>query len=139
MFRSRVVALFVKNNGKALYNLRGTTPSRVLNEESYRLFSIGATRKCLDGFRSFSKERKTISNNVPLLDNPGPHTCCGGKKYYILEILVQVCANAKLDNPTLAEHIPMSTSLLIIKIPQKSSIIYKSQNSHIFQGIHSTI
>lgn len=55
MFRSRVVGLFLKNNGKALYNIRGTMSSRVLNKESFRLLSTGVTRKCLDCFRSLPK------------------------------------------------------------------------------------
>ncbi|KAH0987322.1 hypothetical protein GBA52_014499 [Prunus armeniaca] len=64
MFRSRVVALFVKKNSKALNNLWGTTPSRVLNEESYRLFSTGATRKCLDGFQSLSERYLLLNQTV---------------------------------------------------------------------------
>ncbi|KAM5548651.1 cytochrome c oxidase assembly protein COX15-like [Rosa sericea] len=53
MFRSRVIALFVKNNSKALYNVRA---SRVSNEEATcKLFSTGLTRKCLHSFPSFSK------------------------------------------------------------------------------------
>ncbi|TQD81253.1 hypothetical protein C1H46_033185 [Malus baccata] len=64
MFRSRVVGLFLKNNGKAMYNLRGTTPSRFLSKESFRLLSTGITRKCLDGFRSLPK-----GNYVPSIRN----------------------------------------------------------------------
>ncbi|KAK9942733.1 hypothetical protein M0R45_008383 [Rubus argutus] len=52
IFRRRVVALFVKNNSKARYNVREMTASRVLNEGTYKLFPTGLTRKC---FPSFSK------------------------------------------------------------------------------------
>lgn len=55
MFRNRAVALFLKGNHKALCSLRGTTPSRVLKEEHYRLFSTGITRNCLEKFRSLPK------------------------------------------------------------------------------------
>ncbi|XP_050365186.1 cytochrome c oxidase assembly protein COX15-like [Argentina anserina] len=55
MFRSRAVALFVKNNAKALYNVGG---SRVSNDATFRLFSTGLARKC---FPSFPKGNYVVS------------------------------------------------------------------------------
>ncbi|KAM2852020.1 hypothetical protein PS2_028058 [Malus domestica] len=83
MFRSRVVGLFLKNNGKALYNIRGTTPSRVLNEESFRLLSTGVTRKCLDGFRSLPK-----GNYVPSIRNMSTVASVGIQNKEGLKLLV---------------------------------------------------
>ncbi|KAI5333975.1 hypothetical protein L3X38_024108 [Prunus dulcis] len=83
MFRSRVVPLFVKKNSKDLYNLWGKTPSRVLNEESFRLFSTGATRKCLDGFRSLSK-----GNYVPSIRNMSTVASVGIENKEGLKLLV---------------------------------------------------
>ncbi|CAN6562026.1 unnamed protein product [Malus baccata var. baccata] len=83
MFRSRVVGLFLKNNGKALYNIRGMTPSRVLNEESFRLLSTGVTRKCLDGFRSLPK-----GNYVPSIRNMSTVASVGIQNKEGLKLLV---------------------------------------------------
>ncbi|XP_062025106.1 cytochrome c oxidase assembly protein COX15-like [Rosa rugosa] len=81
MFRSRVIALFVKNNSKALYNVRA---SRVSNEEAtYRLFSTGLTRKCLQSSPSFSK-----GNYVPSIRNMSTVASVGIKDTEGLKFLV---------------------------------------------------